>query len=114
MGVRCPEVQLPEFEGKPEEFEQFITTKFKEIMKQFDANSTSRYACFLKQIKEYSWILLEKNSTTDMRYKTAIQLLMNAFSNTSLQQFKIVESISILRLISSFFEKISEIRLIKD
>ena len=111
-GLKRPEVQLPEFDGKPEEFERFITN-FEEIMDRENYNKYARHSCLLRQLKGTAKILIQKSPVADMDYDMAKELLTDAFANKTLQQFSVIEKLSKLKLQTDFYGWIGDARLIE-
>lgn len=111
-GFKRPKIQLPEFDGKPEEFSRFFKN-FEEIMDRENCFNFARLSCLVQQLKGSAKTLIEKSPEADMDYDKAKKLLEEAFNNTTLQQFSVIEKLRNLKLNSDFYSWISDAKLIE-
>ncbi|KAG0420717.1 hypothetical protein DMUE_6331, partial [Dictyocoela muelleri] len=111
-GLKRPELQLPEFDSKPENFDRFIKN-FEEIMDREKYNKYARHFCLVKRLKGPAKVLIEKSPAADMDYEAAKNLLTTAFSNKDIQKFAVIEKLCKLKLTYDFYGWISEAKLIE-
>ena len=100
--LRLPNVELPSFGGKPEEYFKFIDN-FETILSKFDLTQFEKFSYLQKHVFGPAKEIIESvplgggNS-----YDTAKQLLSDAFSRKVVQQFSVIENLLKLKLTRKF------------
>ena len=114
--LRLPDVELPSFGGKPEEYFKFIDN-FETILSKFDLTQFEKSSYLQKYVFGPAKEIIESVPLGGGHsYDTAKQLLSDAFSRKVVQQFSVVENLLKLKLTrnSDSFRWISEARLIAE
>lgn len=111
--LRLPNLELPSFDGKPEEFTCFITA-FETLLNKFNLTQFEKYSYLLQQVSGPAREILTSVPQGERCYSTAKTLLSDAFSSVTLQQFAVIDKLSKLsiRSESDFFRWISSCRVL--
>lgn len=109
--LRLPELTFPIFDGKPEKYRRFIDS-LDSILSKFDLTDFQKYSYLHQQVRGSAKSIVESLPDNNLSYAAAKELLEDAFSDETVQQFSVIESLSKLRLGSSqdFYAWISEVR----
>ena len=113
--LHLPNVELPIFAGKPEDFERFIFS-FKSIINKFSLTQFEKYSYLLQRVKGAAKDIVESVPTGQNEFDNAIQLLTDAFSDEVTQQFAVIQNLSNLKLQTKqeCYHWISQARSIND
>lgn len=113
--IKLPQVELPSFSGRPEEYARFVYS-FEAIIDKFDLTQFERYSYLLQQLSGSAKEIVNSVPQTEFCYDTAINLLAAAFSEKIVQQFSVIEKLVSLRLNGSgdFHHWASEVRILMD
>lgn len=109
--LKLPQVPLPVFDGKPENYRRFIDS-LDSMLNKFQLTSFEKYSYLRQQLTGPPKAIIESLSDENLSYEGAKALLESAFSDKTVQQFSVIESLSTLKLNSSqnFYLWISELR----
>jgi len=95
--LKLPEVQLPKFDGKPENFEKFMDS-IEKLLGKFALTQFEKYHYLLNHVTGPARLIVESVPYGNNNYDVAKQLLSDAFSNKTNQQFSVIESFIKLKL----------------
>ena len=107
--LKLPPVELPHFNGQPEEFERFIHS-FETLMSKFDLTQFEKYSYLLQHVAGPARVIIESIPSGNLTYDAAKALLTEAFSDNVGQRFSVIDKICRLKLNSyeSAYQWISE------
>ena len=113
--LQLPKVELPRFDGRPEEFSRFIEC-FEAMLARFELSQFEKFSYLLQQVSGPARDIVNSVPQNDLSYNTAKQLLADAFSSETLQQFSIIEKLTNLKFKSEteYFHWISNSRVLVD
>ena len=113
--VKLPNVELPKFNGRPEEFNRFLEC-FEAIINKFQLSQFEKYSYLLQQLSGSAREIVLSVPHDNICYSSAIDLLASAFSSKIKQQFSVIEKLLELKLESKddFHHWISEVRIISN
>ena len=112
-GLKRPEITLPEYDGKPEEFEKFFSL-FEDICHNYNMSSWEKYNLLLGQVKGDAKSVLSAGPIKDMNYESAKEILSQAFNSKILQQYSVIQRLQNLKLDNNFYHWVSEVKVIKE
>ena len=95
--IKMPHIELPDFDGKPEEFESFIKN-LEDILNKFNFTQYERFTYLCKQVSGEAKKLVSSVPRTGNCYNAARDLLTEAFSNISTQQNSVIKRLINLKL----------------
>ena len=112
--LELPQLELPKFNGKPERYSSFMKS-LEDILNKFNLTEFERYSYLRQQVSGPARQIVNSLPTDNLTFTAAKQLLYNAFSDKTTQQFSVIESLINLRLDSgNYFSWISDSRQIVD
>jgi len=113
--LKLPNVELPMFNSKPEEFEQFKFA-FISIISKFNLTEFERYSYLRQQVKGDAKNIVDSIPIGQNEFTNAIQLLNDAFADTNVQVFSVIKNLVNLRVDTEddSFCWISKARSIRD
>ena len=95
--LRVPDIELPEFDGQPEEYESFISS-LDEILNKFKLTQYEKYTYLRKQVLGNAREVVSSVPKTGNCYDSAKTLLAKTFSNKVVQQFSVIKKLVNLKL----------------
>ena len=109
--LKLPQLQLPTFDGKPERFKSFIDN-LEQILGKFSLTPYERYTYLRQQVTGVAKQILESLPEDSLTFNAAKSLLEKAFSDKTVQQFSVINSLCNLQLNSKdkIYSWISEAR----
>ena len=113
--LKLPDVDLPKFDGKPEEFARFRDS-FEAIMSKFNLTQLEKFSYLIKQLSGPAKDIVDSVPRDNVCYDSAIKLLTDCFSSVVTQQFSVIERLLNLKLVSDadFHHWIGEVRILVD
>lgn len=113
-GLACQKLELPIFEGRPDQYFKFIT-QFEKILGQFKIDEFSKFSLLEQHLRGDAKLLVSSIPVANLDYTHAKALLDKAYLSKESQQFAVLDRLSKLRMCSSEpFKWISEASVIKD
>ena len=110
--LKIPELKLPTFDGKPEKYKSFIVS-LELVLGKFNLTDYEKYLYLKQQVTGPAKEIIESLPTDDLTFDAAKKLLSDAFSDTTIQQFSIIEQLCALNLAEdNVYSWISESRQI--
>ena len=98
--LKLPQVELPKFDGKPENFEKF-SDSLEKLFDKFSLTQFEKYSYLLGQVSGSARQIVESVPMGEMNYDVARKLLSDAFSGKVNQQFSVIEKFVKLKLDSN-------------
>ena len=95
--IKLPNIELPEFDGKPEEYEAFISSLC-EILNKFNFSQYEKYTYLAKQVSGPAKQVVSSVPKSGDCFDAACDLLEKAFSSVSLQQISVIKRLIQSRL----------------
>ena len=114
--ISLPNIELPNFDGKPESYSKFIIS-FENLISKYNLSSFEKFSYLSKQLSGSAKKLIASLSLNDSNYDSAKLLLDKAYSNKNDQQFSVINKLSKLTLspnASDAFNWIGDARLIEE
>ena len=113
--VKLPQVELPQFSGRPEEYNKFINC-FESIIGKFGLSQFEKYSYLVQQVNGAAKDIVLSVPHNDIGYDTAKKLLSDAFSSEIVQKFSVINKLVNLKSISDYnqYQWIAEVRTIVD
>ena len=111
--LKLPQVELPTFDGIPEDYTRFVET-FEAIIGKFDLTQFEKFSYLLQQTSGPAREIIGCVPHTGNCYDTALTLLKDAFSSIIVQQFSVIRKLVNLKQVddSDFHAWISEVRVL--
>ncbi len=95
--IKLPIIELPTFNGKPEEYERFITS-FETILFKHSLSSYEKLILLKGQLSGAAKVLVESLPLAELRFEAAKSLLDEAFCDKLGQQFAVIKDLLELQM----------------
>lgn len=111
--LKLPQVDLPKFDGKPENFERFMDS-LEKLLSKFNLTQFEKYTYLLAQVSGSARQIVQSVPLGDQSYDVAKKLLSDAYSCKINQQYSVIRKLVEINLDSSKdpFSWISESRVL--
>ena len=107
-------LELPRFDGKPENYSRFIL-QFERIVAQMNIDNFGKYTLLEQQLQGEAKLLVSSVPVGNMDYAYAKKLLDKVYLSKEAQQFAILDRLSRLKMCDSEpFKWIGEVNVIKE
>ena len=115
LKLKLPQVELPNFDGKPETLESFLVS-FEKIMGKFSLTQFEKFTYLLQQVSGPAKQLVESVPAGDLNYDVARALLTDAFSNATVQKYSVIDKLLNLKLhsVKKAYQWASEAKILVD
>lgn len=113
--IKLPTVELPKFDGTPENYDQFISS-FESIISQCNLSVYEKYSYLLQSVSGNAKQIVESMPVGNLNYDAAKKLLSDAFSSVICQQYSVIEKLLNLKLNGNknFYTWVSEARVLSE
>ena len=113
--IKLPQVELPSFNGRPETYERFIDN-LEKLLNKYELTQFEKYSYLLNQVSGPARQIVQSVPDSDYNYDTAKELLTEAFSDKTLQQYSVIDRLLKLKLnsVSDMYSWVSEVRMLND
>ena len=113
--IKLPQVELPTFNGRPETYERFIDN-LEKLLNKYELTQFEKYSYLLNQVSGPARQIVQSVPDGESNYDTAKELLSDAFSDRTLQQYSVIDRLLKLKLssVSDMYGWISEVRMLSD
>ena len=111
--IKLPILELPTYDGTPENFERFISA-LDSIFDKRNLSSYEKYSYLLQCLSGPAKQIIDSMPTGNLNYEDARKLLSDAFSSKICQQYSVIEKLTNLKLTQNrdFYQWISEARIL--
>lgn len=113
--LKLPLIDMPKFSNEPEDFTRFKSS-FEHILAKFDLTEFEKYMHLLQSTSGNARRIVESVPSGDLNYTSAMDLLKQAYSCETTQQYSVIEKIIKLKLNNSknALKWISEARILSE
>ena len=90
--LKLPHIELPQFDGQPELYEQFIVG-FEQCIQKYSLSEFEKFYLLLMQVSGSAKTILNSIRPDEQTYTVAKELLSKAFSDRTCQKFSVIKKL---------------------